>query len=317
MKQKKTLLILLGVMIAVCAGYYGATAYTTAKAEAEAEAEALVAAESIINVTSIEEEIVAVSWNYTTDLSFELVDEEWVYTEDTSISIESTYLTTIISTYSNITAERELVGGDTLADYGLEDPAYTITLTDASGVETVCYIGNAADTNYYFAINDKENVYTVSDSVLTNISYEITDLVLDDVFVYLYSDEIQSVTITSPEEELSFTDDADAFEMMATGIAYLDLSTCVNANASDELELYGLDEEQRVVWTVEYIMTSDDTSESTDEEEGELESATLYIGAYDEELGVYYVQSEGSNMVYTMDIDTILMLYNEYVEVTE
>lgn len=320
MKQKKKLLILAGVLVVMCLAYVGITSQRAAQEEAEAEVAAQEAADSIIYLAELEEtDIVSISWTYYTDLAFDLVDEVWVYSEDTSIPIDQTLLEAIISAYEGLIAERELVGAESLEAYGLDDDtAYAVTLTDADGNDTVFYVGNAAeDGNYYLTMGDKSSVYTVTSTVYSTTAYTITDMVVDDTFDTATSDVMESVDITAGEETFTYTaDDEGVFDTMATGLSSLSFTSCVDANGSEELDLYGLDEESRTTWYMEYYVETEVTSEDGEETTTETYDvdATLYIGTFVESEALYYVQVEDSNLVYTMDQETVDMLLNIYVE---
>lgn len=317
--------------------YFGVTTYNENKALEAAAEEVILEQLNTVYITQLtEDDIVGVSWSCYSDLAFTLEDESWEYTEDSSVAIDSYYVEAAISTFSNLVAERELIDGDELADYGLEEPLYYVVLTDSSGTETTYYIGNEVEESYYLTIDDKTDIYTVSSEVVTVISYGITDIVVQDTFSAPSSDELQEVSITyvaesteevteveSSEEvteseteveeyettEVVYTvDDTDAMAMIADGLSILTLSDCVDVNASSNLDWYGLEEERRTTWTMVYYITTE--IESTEEE-------TLYIGYYEETFDMYYVQVEGSNMVYMVAADTVDYLLNQSVESDE
>lgn len=348
MNQKKTLLILCGVLVVALVAYFGVTTYIENKEQAALEEEALLEEANTVYITQLtEEEIVGITWNYGSELSFVLEDEIWVYEDDTSISIDQAYLETVLSTYCILIAERELVDGDEISSYGLEEPAYSVTLTDSAGTDTTYYIGNITDENYYLTINDKTDIYTVTSSPLTAISYGLTDIVEHDTFVSTTSDLIDTVTIfyesESSEEDADETDvveivytadDEGVFDTIVSGLSVLAFTTCVDANASDNLEAYGLDEAQKITWNMVYgveIEVEESTEESTEETteevteestektavEVELYEVELYIGYYDSDYATYYVQVEGSDMVYSMAGDTIDMMLNQYTGTTD
>lgn len=329
MNQKKILLILCVVLVAVLGAYIGVRRYTETKEYEAAAEEAIQEALDTIYVTEIDSEsVVAVSWYcYYEELAFELDGESWIYTDDSSIAIDSYYIESVLSTFCNMTAIRELVDGEDLAGYGLEEPLYYFTLTDDTGEVTTYYIGDLAGEDYYLTINDKTNIYTVSSDVVTAISYGIIDMVVQDTFEMPASEYLETVSVTQGETETQYTvDDDGAFDMMAGGLSVLTLTDCVDANASDELAVYGIDEETRITWTMSYYEEVEETTEASTEEStdesteetvvatGDLLEATLYIGSYIEAYDVYYVQVEGSNLVYSVAADTVDMLLNQYVE---
>lgn len=334
MKQKRTLLILCGVLIAFAAAYYGASYYTAQK-EAEAYADEVI--QSLLDtiyVTELEEEITGVTWSYYgEELSFELDGEDWRYTEDTTLNIDSYYIEAVISTYSSLTAERELVDGDEISSYGLDEPTHYVILTDTTGVETTYYIGNEADTSYYLTINDKTDIYVVSSDTVSAIYYVLSQVIVQDTFSAPSSDELDTVVIASADDEITYTvDDTDAMAMIASGLSVLTLSDCMDVNSTDQEADYGLDEETRIEWTMTYNIetevevesTEEATEESTEDstEEATVETTTvietyeetIYIGSYIATFDTYYVQVAGSNIVYSVASDTIEMMLNEYVE---
>lgn len=326
MKQKRSLLILMGIFIVTAIAYLGVTKYTEAKAEAEAEAEALLEEESIIYITQLDSEsITKVTFCGSVEYTFELVDEVWVYTENTSVEIDNSYITTILSDYCILTAVRELSDGEELEGYGLESPESYVVLTDDEGTETTYYIGNAADDNYYLTIDDKIMVYTVSSTLYTDISYMITDIVVQDTFAVMDSTTMTEVTVVQGDEEISYTSaDDGAFDTIATGISGLSFTMCADIDGSDTLESYGLDDESKTVVTIYYEeeveSETTETTEDTDEE-AEVETismeAVLYVGTYIADSAIYYVQVEGSNLVYWMDSATVDSVLNIATEVTE
>ena len=74
--------------------------------------------------------------------SMSYVKEEggWMYEPEPEIALDQDVMETMADVFSNLTAERELKDGDELADYGLEEPAYTLNLTDDDGNETAIYV---------------------------------------------------------------------------------------------------------------------------------------------------------------------------------
>lgn len=59
-------------------------------------------------------------------------------------------------TFRKLEADRKLEDGDSLEAYGLEDPAYTVVLTDQDGNETTLYFGNVTGDSYYLTLNEKK-----------------------------------------------------------------------------------------------------------------------------------------------------------------
>ena len=109
--------------------------------------------------------------------------------------------------FGTLSANRELTDGDTLADYGLEEPQYTITLKNADGEEQNIYIGNAAGEDYYMTVGDKEKIYTVDYSVVNAMNFDLDSMLQKETFPSIGSDNIKKVTITKAGETTEY--DAD------------------------------------------------------------------------------------------------------------
>lgn len=301
MNQKKQLFILIGVLCMVCFGYFLSTKYTDKKKEdAWIEAQA-VAQENVIYVTQLNEETIkkVLIYNalYDTEYEFELIDDLWIYCDAPEVAMEQWYVTNIISTYSNMKATRKLETGDTLQAYGLENPQGYVVLTDENGVETSYYIGNEVESNNYFTINEKEMIYMVANAYILNTTYDITSMAVYDKFPYISSEKLQQVTILSAGEELVYNaKDGEEFDLIAEGIRWIGFYTCVDIDASQNLNDYGLGQNERIMVTVSYV------------ENDEVLQETFYIGKYEEDLGICYIKAKDSSLVYSVDAEIIEMV---------
>ena len=92
-------------------------------------------------------------------------DDTWHLKDDTETALVQDTIENIADTVSDVQAERQIEDPDSLESYGLDSPAYTITVTGEDGTTETIYIGDGADSDYYMTAGDKENVYTVSSSL--------------------------------------------------------------------------------------------------------------------------------------------------------
>ena len=78
------------------------------------------------------------------------------------------------------TATRRMDEIDALADYGLEEPSYVISLQPADGKdkkELTLLIGNSTGDEYYLQIEGQEDVvYTVASSAVGNLDHSLADM---------------------------------------------------------------------------------------------------------------------------------------------
>ena len=140
MKQKKGLIILLAV-----------------QAKAEAEEIQVVDIENPVEITYSSED--------GSSVSLVKEDDTWHLKDDTETALVQDTIENIADTVSDVQAERRIEDPDSLESYGLDSPAYTITVTGEDGTTETIYIGDGADSDYYMTAGDKENVYTVSSSL--------------------------------------------------------------------------------------------------------------------------------------------------------
>lgn len=162
MKQKKGLIILLAVLLVLCIVYFALRSYNQSQKEAEqAKAEA-----EEIQVVDIENPV-EITYSSEDGSSVSLVkeDDTWHLKDDTETALVQDTIENIADTVSDVQAERQIEDPDSLESYGLDSPAYTITVTGEDGTTETIYIGDGADSDYYMTAGDKENMYTVSSSL--------------------------------------------------------------------------------------------------------------------------------------------------------
>lgn len=288
--------MLLGVLAALLLCYFGLDKWNAAQEKKEAEK----AKSETIKVETLDE-IAAIAYTYNdADFSFQKEDGTWKYTPDPKFPLEQSYVETMEDTFTNLTALRELKDGDSLSAYGLEEPAYTISLTGKDGTKLSLYLGNTAEDNYYMTLGDKTKVYTVGSSILSCIQYDLNAMMENDSFPVIGSDSVKSVSIETKngskqeteEYDAENEEDKDKISVIAGGLGAVKLTDCADYYASGEEEKsYGLDEASRTVVSVAY--------ENGDEEENLL----FYIGGTEGENR--YVQMDGSHIVYRVSSETI------------
>lgn len=142
MKNKKAVPILIAVLAVLLVVYFGLQSWNKKQEEEEESGESIL-------VTELDADtITAVSYNVGNgELAFEKQDDTWYYAEDKDFPLDQSYLQNIVDGMCAITADRKLEDGDALADYGLEEPAYTVQLTDSEGNTTQIGFGDLTGDN--------------------------------------------------------------------------------------------------------------------------------------------------------------------------
>ena len=195
MKRNRGLLALIAVLVVLLVVYFGLQAWNKSKEEEEA---------AVVHVTdTAAEDIVSIRLDVGNgEMVFEKEEDTWVYLSDPDFPLAQSYTETMADTVGNITADRELSDGDTMEDYGLDEPTYTIEYTDADGNVTDVYFGNMTGENYYVTVGDEGRVYTVASTALDSLSYTLDDIAQLDTFPSIGSGNLVKEVITRGGETI-------------------------------------------------------------------------------------------------------------------
>lgn len=298
MKKNKALLILLGVLIVLLAAYFALKAWNRQQAEKAEESDAVV-------VTQIDPaEIKAISYDMGDgERAFEKRDGTWIYTPDADFPLDQSVPETIAEDMGQLKADRELVDGDELADYGLEEPDYTVTLTETDGTVTEIRFGNTVDDYYYVSLGESGTVYTVPSSAADNLSQSLNDMAQFDDYPSIGSGNLKKVVITSGETSTVYDSEneeqSEDISAIAGGLGTVALSEAADYSVADaDRGNYGLDNASRTMVEVTYT------------EDNEDKTMTLYIGGEDGD-GSRYVMMDDSRIVYLISDEICGNILNE------
>ena len=172
-KRRKTMLTLVAILILAIAGYdiIGQVRENRLTKQAKEDA-----AEPVY-VTAVSD-VAAFQYTDGSDtLSFIKEEDAWICESDKKLDLEESTIEEMASSFGTVQAERVLEAPDALADYGLEEPVYTIKLSDSSGNTTTLYLGNETTSGCYAATGDKTQVYIVSSGVVNAMEWNVDTLV--------------------------------------------------------------------------------------------------------------------------------------------
>lgn len=297
MKKHRTLLVLFALFIILILIFLSLSSYSGE--EEEAEEEPLI---SVLDIDSLSA-LSYTDYDNGTTMSFVKDGDAWYVSDDREIPLTQSYIEAMENTFCALNATREITDPDALSDYGLDDPAYTVELTDLDGNLTTLAIGNAASEDYYLNVDGQEDViYTVESSVVSDMQYDMDTMVAKDTIPSIGSGNLVKAEITKDGNTETYSSDdeehSETISTIAGGYGAMSLTDLASYHASaDELDSFGLDEGSRTTVKLTYEESSSDSSDDKSEEDSETLTFTLYIGnsAGDE---TRYVQVQDSDLVY-------------------
>ncbi len=241
---------------------------------------------------------------------------QWTYADDTKFPLNQTIVASMASAISSIGVECEVSEGSE-ADYGLDTPAYTISVTYSDNTSRSYRIGdyNSFNSSYYFAA--ESDIYMISSGLIPYFSYELSDLmVLDTLPTTDWSDMnyVTEITVSTPDGTNVISDE-DGKNAFINKLGSISLKNCADYYAENEEKAeYGLDGSK--VITVKYKKAVTSTNESGNSSTNYLETNySINIGEAVGHNDGYYVAPANSNIVYVVDEKTVLELlaYLDYV----
>lgn len=277
-------------------------------------------------VTEEEEEDVLFSFSDADVTDLEFVDKagavlhllnqngEWLYAEDTEhCKVATDAVQNLLTAINDLVVLEQFENVSNLADYGLEHPVNTVTLTVADEAY-VLHIGNYNDTTanqYVLFQNDKDTVYAVDTSLIGVFNVDIFNLAVGENFPTLTEDSIKKAVLKKGEEEI-----------LLPSTAYSDLiafsyNNYVEYYCSD-FSKYGLDNPQMSLQLTYLVAIDDENNVDADGITGTIsteQNMTLSIGNQytDKETGVvcYYVRTDATNEVHSIAADKIDKLISD------
>lgn len=290
MKGKKPMIILAGVLVVLAVVYFALTAWNDKQEEKQAQE-----TEDAKIYLNDEEELTAFSYTDSENEMHFVKDEEWYLTEEPDVALEQSSVETIAAAIANCEATRKLEEPDDLSEYGFDEPSYQISYENAAGEEVTIRIGAASGEDYYANMEGEETVYTISTTLIESLLFDISEFAKLDSVPSIGSENLQSVEVIQGDETTVYEEETD-LSSLSGGFGALTLTEVADYAADDsEKETYGLSEETRKTVKAVY------TDSSTEEEE----TFTVYIGDVDDSVSYRYLQVEGSDIVYLVEISVV------------
>lgn len=314
MKRQKNLLILGGVLVALCA-----VIAIVSGVEKHIDKISTVS-EDIVNIDV--DALTQISWTADSKtLTFVKGDNGWTQSVDDAFPVEQEKISNLLEHFAPLTASFVIEDVEDFGQYGLDDPTATATLTTADG-DTTLQFGtySTMDSKRYVTLGDG-TVYLIDDDVTEALSSDHDDFMQTDA-VPDY-DTIDSIVATGetaftasylPDETHTYTDDYDYYAVdddsytaladskiksFITKLKNLDYTDYLTYRASAaDLSVYGMDAPTET-FTVTY--TKDKEQDSF---------ALAFAKGQDD--GNYYFRMGDSEIICKMDEDD----YNDITATT-
>ena len=344
--KSKTVKLVSGVAVLAvlfCA-YLGVVSYVDSQEKKEAEAQ-----NTSVSLVDIEpENITSVSFlsEDGEQEDFEKEEDTWSKKGEEDFPVSQDTIDGAVNSLAALEADQELTGPEDLSEYDLDKPQNKIVLTTQDGSETVLLVGMKSEVSgqYYIKKPDKDNVYLVSETVLTPFmgnaysfaeaeafptvtAASIKEVQVDKENGYTLSQDKDSLYWYVSDGKTSEQADTSKAGAVTSAVGSLTYGEFVDYHCTDPAK-YGFDTPYAIISAA--YMAETDTGENTDvsevseqdgssgEEQEEAEETadtsekedtqtekTLVICVGDEINGSRYVKVNDSNEVYTIPEESL------------
>lgn len=163
-KQKIQMLVIVVILLLCIVAYFLATRYAKQQEQRDKDSET----QGQVNLTVIDPDDVD-AFSYIADgttYSYTKNKDTWTCENDTSLKMDEDSIATLLGNLKKITAAEAIDDYDSIADYGLDQPQNTITVTCGNETTTID-IGdyNEMLQEYYIKISGDDKIY-LADSKL-------------------------------------------------------------------------------------------------------------------------------------------------------
>ena len=197
MKNKKGLIVGIIILVLLLGAYFLLRYLNLDEEDTEEED----AAETVFEIDADDiSNIQIVSGENTFDFSHG--DDKWSYVEDDKFPLSESAILDKVSSLTSVSSMRTIEDPDNLADFGLENPEVTATVTDTDGKETELALGatNDAVSGCYMSMNgDTSKIYLVDTTLKTNLEFDLSDIAEKEDIPSITGSTITSITIQKPE----------------------------------------------------------------------------------------------------------------------
>lgn len=341
-RQFFTIIILL-VILAVSGISYVLLSKYQAKKDKQ-EAEKTQSEEKITLYSMKEEEITQIHFiNSSHEMTLVKDGDLWKDSADPDFPVNQEYAQTMVEETGEMTASQLVVKDpEDLSQYQLDQPQFTVELTNQSGETRKLVIGeeSMAAGGCYAYVDQADQIYVIASNITDNFDYtrnemmevpEAPTITAEYVTGYkLQSAKGRSFTAKYDETGAKFADvdgwditgaykmavpgSGDALQTLFSGLGSMEATEGVEYRATDKLlKQYGLAEPAYII-DVDYdTVEGDDTADTTSDDQKEAEESQtrtahhyqISVGSHNDQEDQYFVSIDGNDGIYLMSADTI------------
>lgn len=257
MRKARKLYALLGILLVTCVAAFAVSRYQEKKENIKNSGEV------ILEIPA--DSVTTLSWSNENGTFSFTKDEIWTYDDDTAFPVSEEKINDLLSQFEAFSAAFVIDEVDDYAQYGLDDPVCTISIT-AGGESYTVELGDFSkmDEQRYVSIGDGR-AYLVTHDPLDEFDVVLRDMILDDTIPdFNTADEIEfmgveNYTVVRDEDGQSICEDdiffaggkpldTDNVEDYLYTIRSLSLTDYVSYNVTDEeLTAFGLNAPELMV----------------------------------------------------------------------
>ena len=302
MKRQKRLMALLGILAVCIAGAVIVSGIDFDEKMTETQT-------AIVDVET--SKITRLSWDYEGEVAFSCRDGEWTYDGDEKMPVDQELLNEVAENLSDISSDKKVEEPQSLGVYGLEDPAYRITIETEDETYEISVGDESFSDGEVYISNGDAYVYLTDSGLVDEIAYSLLDCVAKEEIPEMEKVHSLSVDKETPVEIVYAKDSGYCYSDLYTyylkeGKNYRNLDNdttgdlfetltafewteCVDYYAEDsELASYGLDEPDASV------------SVSYEDGDGKTGEFVYEVGTADDK---YYAKMKDSSIVYGIESD--------------
>ena len=222
MSRGGRLLALLAVLAVLCGGYFVVTNMT--------QKEAVIETGGSFEVAGLTpDEITSMAWQ-NGDETIRLVraDGVWSLDGEANFPLKQDVADELASDIAALEATHTVTGGADAADYGLDEPSFTVTVENDSGDTLVYRMGAKNDVTgeYYLRFSENDAIYTIATSLAATFDYNRASLL--DAPVIPSLDGATRLVIAGTDADVD-----QAYYADSTGMTYTDAYHWLNVTADN------------------------------------------------------------------------------------